>query len=116
MTTSTHRVRELTPKTRLQLGKRQETGNCGPELGRLELEDDTGRDSASEHVVDGLVDLVNLAVDGDHLGAPGGVKGEDVGEVVTGADDRADDSLAVDDGVEDRQTQRRIVSGQRHAH
>ena len=46
----------------------------------------------------------------------GGVQGEDVGEVVTGADDRADDSLAVDDGVEDRQAQRRIVSGQRHAH
>jgi len=63
-------------------------------------------------VINGLVDLVDLAVDGDHLGAVGGVPGKDVGEVVTGADDRADDSLAVDDGGEDKQTQRRIVSGQ----
>ena len=47
----------------------------------------------------------DLAVDGYHLGAPGGVQGEDVGEIVTGADDRADDRLAVDDGVEDRQGQ-----------
>ena len=45
----------------------------------------------------------------------GGVQGEDVGEVVAGADDRADDGLAVDDGVEDRQAQRRVVSGQRDA-
>src|SRR3984893_345886 len=84
--------------------------------GRSELEDDTGWDGAGEDVVDGLVDLVDLAVDGDHGGAAGGVQGEDVGEVVTGADDRADDSLAVDDGVEDWQAQRRIVSGQRDAY
>jgi hypothetical protein len=54
---------------------------------RSELEDDTGRDRAGQDVVDGLVDLVDLAVDSDHLGAAGGVQGEDVGEVVTGAND-----------------------------
>ena len=43
------------------------------------------------------------------LGAPGGVQCEDVGEVVAGADYRADDGLAVDDGVEDRQAQGGVV-------
>src|SRR3984885_9438944 len=86
------------------------------EFGQSELEDDTGWDSAGQDVVDGFVDLVDLAVDGDYLGPPGGVQGEDVTEVVAGADDRADDRLAVDHGVEDRQTQRRVVSGQGDTH
>src|ERR1700733_9109193 len=86
------------------------------EFEQSELEDDTGRDTAGEDVVDGLVDLVDLAVDGDHCGPAGGVQGEDVTEVVASADDRADDSLAVDHGVEDRQTQRRVVSRQGDAY
>src|SRR3984885_81047 len=57
------------------------------ELGQSELEDDTGWDSAGEDVVDGFVDLVDLAVDGDHRGPAGGVQGEDITEVVAGADD-----------------------------
>ncbi len=38
---------------------------------------DTGQDGAGEAVVGGLVDLVDLAVDGERLGAVGGsVQGE----------------------------------------
>src|SRR5664280_1834022 len=76
------------------------------------LEDDAGEDAAGEHVVDGLVDLVELVVDGDDPGAAGGVQGEDVGKVVAGADDRANNRLAVEDRVEDR-ARHRAVGGQR---
>jgi hypothetical protein len=55
---------------------------AAPKLERSELEDDAGRDIAGQDVVDGLVDLVDLALDGEHLGAVGGVQGEDVAEVV----------------------------------
>jgi hypothetical protein len=63
-----------------------------------------------------LVDLVDLAVHRNHLGAARGVQCEDIPEVVAGADDRPNDGLAVDDGVEDRQAQCRVVSGQRDAY
>jgi hypothetical protein len=48
------------------------------ELEQSELEDDTGWDTPGEDVVDGLVDLVDLAVDGDHFGPASGMQGEDV--------------------------------------
>jgi hypothetical protein len=45
----------------------------------------------------------SLSLDGDDSGSAGGVQGEDVGEVVAGADDRPDDGDALQDRVEDRQ-------------
>lgn len=86
-----------------QLGVPART-DCGRRRGS-ELEDDTGRHLAGQHVVDGLVDCIDLAVHRNHLGPSGGVQGEDVSEVVAGAYDRADDGLAADHRVEDRQVE-----------
>ena len=58
---------------------------------RSELEDDPGGDVAAQHLVDRLVDLVERPALGDDPGAARGVQLEDLGEVLPGADDRADD-------------------------
>src|SRR4051794_3990983 len=50
-------------------------------------EHDTRRHRAGEHVRYGVIDLVELAFDGDDPGTPRGVQREDVGEVVAGPDD-----------------------------
>src|SRR6266571_1380400 len=76
-----------------------------------EPEDHAGGYLAGEHVVDGFVDFVELAFDGDDASAACGMKAEDVGGVVASADDRADDRLAVEYGVEDRHVQRAVVGG-----
>src|SRR5215218_6242390 len=74
-----------------------------------ELEDHPGRNRSGENVGDRFVDLVELAIDGDDLGASRGVQLEDIVKVIACSDDRADDGLAVQNGVEDRQVQRRVV-------
>ena len=56
----------------------------------LELEDEPGRDVAGEDLVEAGVDVVEFAARSDHLRAAGRVQFEHLGEVQTGADDRAD--------------------------
>src|ERR1039457_4437008 len=81
-----------------------------------ELKDDPCGYPSGQDIVDGLVYFVDFPVYRDDLGAPGRMKGEDVGEVVARSDDRTDDGLAVDDGVKDRKGERCVVCRQRDAH
>ena len=70
----------------------------------LHLEDDAGGDSAGLDVGDGLVDLLERSGLADHAGLAGGVELEHLAQVLRGADDRADDRDAVEDGLEDRES------------
>lgn len=68
-----------------------------------ELEDQSRRGSAGQHVLDGLVDLVDLAGHGNRPSAPPGMKLEDLRKVLSCPDDRSDHvtgSLAATIGVE----------------
>ena len=69
------------------------------------------RGAAVEHLLDRVVDVVERALRVLERGQPAAVQLEDLFEVVAGADDRAVDVEAAEDGLEDRQLDV-VVGGQ----
>jgi hypothetical protein len=85
------------PRRRRREARRTETY-----IGSLWFEHDSRGDAAGRDVGDRLIDLVQPSGFPDHSGLAGGMQLEYFAQVLSGADDRADDRDAVQDGLEDR--------------